>query len=775
MTAANGNALPLLAEGTPSRLWLLSVVGLLVLVPALALAQAPPAPPFPAEAVASPDETDPTATPGPEAAGEEIAPGEEIELVSDEGTELDDADEATSDVITVVGRSITGAPRRSAYAVTVVDTEQAKRLSADLGDVLAKDTPVTVQRVGGLGSRGSFSLGGMGGERLRFFLDSVPLELMGYSAGPANVPVNLVDRVDVYQGMVPIRLAGDALGGAINFVTDQRLDKSAAAASYQIGSFGTHRATLSARYVHRPSGAFVRASGFFDTADNDYTVDVETWNEVGQLEPAEVSLFHNGYRGRGVNLALGVAGQPWADLLVVQGFLSAFDNDVQSGLTMGRPYGEVTFERGTSGANFKYALSVGPAVLFEAVGGYAHMDARFRDLSRCLYDWYGNCNERTVASVRGEVSGRPTDREIVSDTLFLRPILTADLNDSHQLRLALTPTYLDRRGEHKTRSQEYDPLSQPRRLFTGVAGAELESRFFHDDRVTNILSAKGYMLKTESQELLANGDWRDLSRTMYHAGAGDSVRVRLFRGFTVKASYEYALRMPSADELYGDGDRVLESLDLRPETSHNINAGLAFTGWYPLFGTILASVDGFVRYSDDFIAPLSSNDYVQNVNIWDARMMGVEARLEWTVPHGDWLTLDGRFTYQDLRNRSTSGELGELSGDRIPSTPYLFANGGARLRGRDLVWLRDTVELAYSTRYVHSYLRGWESLARNADRLEIDSQLTHGVSLLHTLEWDEFVGTATIEVQNLTDERVFDFYGLQRPGRSFHAKFTVQL
>lgn len=749
--------------GTEVTLWRsLRVIAVLILAPCCALAQG------------DPDAGRPSGPPG---AADEAAPERRSEAADDTASEaIPDpgaAGEAQPEVITVWGRSDAMDLKRSAYTVTVLDTEQAKRRSADLGDVLARDTPVTVQRAGGLGSRGTFSLGGMGGERLRFFLDSVPLELMGYLTGPGNVPVNLVDRVEVYQGMVPVRLAADALGGAVDLVTDQDLAGSSAAASYQLGSFGTHRATLAARYVHEPTGLFVRASGFFDAAANDYTVDVETWDEVGRLRPATVPLFHNGYRGKGATAAIGVADHPWAERLVLRGFWSAFDNEVQNGLSMEQPYGEVALTRSSSGANLKYARAIGSGVYFDAIGGYMHLDARFTDLSRCLYDWYGECTPRSVESIRGEMSGRPVDQEITSDTWFLRPMLTVDLADAHQLRVTLAPTYTNRRGENKTRSQDYDPLAQPRRLFTGVVGAELDSRLFTDHAVKNILSVKGYMLTSDSQQLLPTGSWQDMSQSLFRGGVGDSLHVRLSDVLSAKASYEYALRFPSADELYGDGNAVLENLALRPETSHNINAGLSAQGKTPI-GRLSAAVDGFARISEDFIAPLATVDFVRNVNIWDARALGVETRVGWSVPGGEWLSLDGRFTYQDLRNQSTEGELAAQSGDRIPSIPYLLADAGARLKGGDLLLRGDSIELTYSARYVHGYLRGWESLARNAERLKIGSQLTHRLSLLHTVELAWLVCTAAVEVQNLTDERVFDFYGLQRPGRSFHTKLTLQ-
>ncbi|WP_394821651.1 TonB-dependent receptor domain-containing protein [Pendulispora albinea] len=670
------------------------------------------------------------------------------------------------------GSSRANALRRSAYAVTVVDTEQAKRQTIDLGEVLARETPVTVQRVGGLGSRTSFALGGLGGERLRFFLDGVPLELMGYSAGLANVPVNLVDRIEVYQGVVPVRFGADALGGAVHLVTDQDVRKNRLAASYQVGSFGTHRATLSARYFHAPSGVFARSATFFDVTNNDYDVDVTAYDDKGRERPVTVPRFHDGYRGVGTHASVGIVDKPWADRLVLQGFVSAFDNDVQNGATMDHPYGEVTSQRRSMGANVKYAVGLGPRTHLEAIAGFTRVTTRFRDRSNCTYDWYGHCTPPDPPVARGESSNIPIDRDIGTSTFFLRSELAHHLSDDHLLRFALAPTFADRAGNDWLRGSGYDPLAQPRRLVTGVVGMELESSFF-DGRVKNSAFVKGYGLASESHQLLSTGQWSDMSRDIFRGGGGDSVRVSLTRQLSMKASYEHAMRQPSTDELFGDGILVAESLGLRPETSHNANLGVFVEDWKTPAGTVRASANGFARWTDDLIAQIVQTEYLHNENVAKARALGVESALGWTVPGGDWLTIDGHLTYQDLRNRSSDGPLAAEKGDRIPSIPYLLSSASVRLRGRRFFVASDVVELSWNLRYVHSFYRDWESRAAKADKREIDTQVAQGAALTYALRTLDFGLGMTFEVQNLTDAKLFDFYGVQRPGRAFFTKWTL--
>ena len=125
---------------------------------------------------------------GRPALAEEELPASESEPALDEGP--------LAEVVVRV-TSAAARLRESADAVKVVETEQARKESADLGEVLARTPGVGVQRAGGLGSGSRFSLNGLTDEQIRFFLDGVPLEYAGYPFGIANLPVNAIERVEI--------------------------------------------------------------------------------------------------------------------------------------------------------------------------------------------------------------------------------------------------------------------------------------------------------------------------------------------------------------------------------------------------------------------------------------------------------------------------------------------------------------------------------------------------------------------------------------------------
>jgi hypothetical protein len=106
--------------------------------------------------------------------------------------------------------------RESAQAVKVVETARAHPHGADLGELLARTEGVGVQRSGGLGSDTRLSLHGLTDDPIRVFLDGVPLEFSGFGLRVASVPVNWIERVEVYRGVVPVRFGADAPGGALD-------------------------------------------------------------------------------------------------------------------------------------------------------------------------------------------------------------------------------------------------------------------------------------------------------------------------------------------------------------------------------------------------------------------------------------------------------------------------------------------------------------------------------------------------------------------------------
>lgn len=654
--------------------------------------------------------------------------------------------------------------RESARAVTVIDARVAKERGADMGEVLSRAQGIQVRRTGGLGSAARISLDGLTDEAIRMFVDGVPLELAGYGLGVENVPVALVHRVDVHHGVVPIALGADALGGAIDLVTDPSW-VNRADASYQVGSFGTQRATASARARDAESGAAFALAGFFDRADNDYEIDVEVADRQGRITKARVPRFHDGYAAAGASAELGIANRGAVERVLLRLYQMAYDKELQHNAVMTVPFGAATYGEVARGAVLTAELASGAWRARLIVGG-ARRWLDFDDRATVVYDWFGNAvRERTLP---GEV-GEEAYQRVVQDAVFGRFTLERALGSHQVLRLTTGPTMTKRSGTDFLHDAALgrDPLGARAELLQLVSGVEHELRA-HDDRFENIGFAKHYMSMMEGEDVLYMGPFVPRSHSIQTAGIGDMVRYQLSPTLIGKVSYEWSTRLPSADEIFGDGGLLHRNFELVPERSHNVNLGGRVQTEH-----LQLDANAFARLTSDMILLLVGERFSVYENVYAAHIVGVEAGGTWVAP-SEWATLEGSVTLQDVRNASSSGTFAAYEGDRIPNRPWLLGSLAGTVRTRDLIAKDDELAIFANSRYVHEFYRGWESVGTASSKQVVESQLVHGAGVTYALRSRTPIIT-TFEVANLLDARVFDSFGVQRPGRAFYLRLSVEM
>lgn len=695
--------------------------------------------------------------------------------VEDSDDPADDLDEDAPVLeMTVQGRSEGRELAESAQAVTVVDTKEAKRQSADMGDVLRRTQGVATRRSGGLGSQTRFSLNGLYDEQIRFFVDGVPLDVAGYGFDLANVPVNLVDRVEIYRGVVPIRLGADALGGAVNLVSDRRLRRTGGSVSLQVGSFSTLRATALARVFHENTGFTGSLSLFSDRTNNDYIVDVEIPDERGRLHRASVPRFHDGYAAYGVGVEVGFLDRAWADRVTLRLHHASYDKELQHNTVMTVPYGEVTYGQAVTGGTLRYELGdlAGSGFGVELTSSYARRLLRFRDDGAWIYDWRGQrLRERRVP---GEIEAQPHDTLQWQDTTLSRLSLSQRLPFGQVLRASVAPTLTTRSGDERIEAMPgaRDPLNAQRNVTTLVVGLEHELSLL-DGLFESLTFGKGYTLLSTSEEHLPGNVFRKRERGDHFEGAGVSVRVRPLEWLYGKVSYEWATRLPGPYELFGDGVLILPNLGLEPERSHNANASLHVDVGESPAGSLRAETNAFLRESDQLIVLLGNDRLFQHQNVYAARSFGLEGAVGYTTP-GGLFAIDANTTWMDLRNSSDDGAFQDFKGDRIPNRPWLFANLSWRVRHGSWLLHDDEATFFWASHYTHGFFRGWESQGLRQFKQSVPPQLTHTAGVSYAVRAPLDLAT-TLELQNLTDAKTYDVFGVQRPGRALFVKWVAEL
>lgn len=228
---------------------------------------------------------------------------------------------------------------RQAYNVTAIDAKKLHNTTLDISHTLDRVSGVRVREAGGVGSNINFSLNGFSGNQVKFFLDGIPMENFGTSFQINNIPINAAEQIEVYKGVVPIWLGADALGGAVNIVSNNSL-RNYLDVSYSAGSFNTHRSTINAAFTSK-NGLTLQLNAFQNYSDNNYkvTLDVADINTGAFTANQTVERFHDKYRNETLILNAGVLDKPWADKLLVGITLGENYNEIQTGARMVSVFG----------------------------------------------------------------------------------------------------------------------------------------------------------------------------------------------------------------------------------------------------------------------------------------------------------------------------------------------------------------------------------------------------------------------------------------------------
>jgi outer membrane cobalamin receptor len=293
------------------------------------------------------------------------------------------------DEVTVKGKSKTTRIEESSLSVKSVKVDKVKSTTTDVSQVLKGLSGIRIRETGGLGSNYSFSLNGLSDYRIRFFVDDIPVDYLGEAYKLNNLPVNIIDRVNIYKGVVPVDLGADALGGAVNIITTNS-KSSYIDASYSFGSFNTHRFTLNSQYRDQKSGFTIRPKLIYNYSDNNYTMyDQEVFVD-GEWQTLDVSRFHDQYRSITGGFEAGYTYLDWADELLVSQSITSVKDDQQTDI-YGNPLGEVRSEQEGNITTIKYKKNniLNKKIDLKLFAVYNTLNNKSIDTSSNRYNWLG--------------------------------------------------------------------------------------------------------------------------------------------------------------------------------------------------------------------------------------------------------------------------------------------------------------------------------------------------------------------------------------------------
>lgn len=260
--------------------------------------------------------------------------------------------------------------------------------------------------------------------------------------------------------------------------------------------------------------------------------------------------------------------------------------------------------------------------------------------------------------------------------------------------------------------------------------------------------------------------------TINHNGYGATLSFALLPDLFLLASAEKALRLPSANELFGNGsDNSLASLDLKPESSLNANVGFSYE--YRLNRHVFnLNSSVYLRDTRDMIRPTLNGHYSYTYaeNLESVFTRGVDAEFTYNYANKfDFRFNISKFDVLFNTKYDQKGDPYNFYRMQIKNEPSFKFNGQAAYFFTNLLQNDAQTALYANVSYVNGFYRNWANVgSRNQDY--IPEQYPVDLGITHTFPKNKWV--LGLDAKNILDQQIFDNFGLQKPGRALYAKIT---
>lgn len=688
-------------------------------------------------------------------------------VISPQATELDE--------VVVVSNGVTRL-KRSAFNAVALDTKALQNSTQNLSEALAQAPGMKIRESGGVGSDMQLMMDGFTGKHIKIFIDGVPQEGVGSSFGLNNIPVNYAERIEVYKGVVPVGFGTDAIGGVINIITKKNRNKWFLDASYSYGSFNTHKSYVNFGQTFR-SGLTYEINVFQNYSDNNYYVDTPvkdfTTGAINKKKIEHVKRFHDTYHNEAVIGKIGFVDKKWADRLMFGFTYSHMYKDIQTGVRQ-----EVVF-----GGKYRKGYSSMPSLDYRKRDFFVRgldvvLTANYNknmtnnvDTSSYEYNWRG---EMRPLRMPGEQSYQNTR----SDNNNWNGTLTAN----YRIGKAHTFTFNHvinafRRSNQSLLNEDSEANAIPKETRKNISG--LSYRLMPTEHWNLSVFGKYYnqFIAGPVATSSAQDDYIRTTNSVSAMGYGAAGTYFILKSLQAKLSYEKAYRLPTNEEMFGDEDLETGDISLKPENSDNVNLNLSYN---ETFGKHSVYVEGGLIYRN-------TKDYIQrNISDLSGGKYGAtyvnHGRVETkgyniSVRYGfaNWVSVGGNFTQMNVRDNVktvTSGTNQEslTYGARMPNLPYQFANSDVTFYWRNLWKKGNTLSVTYDNLYMHSFPLYSEAVGSESEFV-VPTQFSHNLTLSYGIQNGRY--NISFECRNLTNEKLYDNFSLQKAGRAFYGKVRV--
>lgn len=663
--------------------------------------------------------------------------------------------------VVVFGKTKAQVIRESPEAVSVINAKELQGRSVSLETILNKTIGLKVGQTGGLGSSSRIIVHGLEGNRIQILWDGIPMSTSDGAFSLDEIPIDIIERIEVYKSIIPARFGCDGLGGAVNIVTKE-FSTDYLDASYELGSYQTHKGSVFSRKNFPKSGVLLGAGGYCTSAKNDYSF------RVPERENLLVRRDHDRFRSYMLKGKIAFT-KLWFDEISTEfGYYNRF-NEIQGVLK------NIQHAENQSGMFMLENKLIKSGMLnnrlnFESHFSLSHTTNNFVDTAWVNYDFEGNIYPSPNG--QGETGDVPHNSNDKGLEINERINFDYKLSANHSLNLNTLINYARRQPSDDIASQHAGFIigGFPSKKTSVVSGLTWEAKLL-DRKLTNMFSAKYFHLHSEIEDLTSYEMIeapKKKSNTTSQIGWIEAVKLEPFSDFHLKASYQRAIRLPNSQELFGDGIITFPAAGLRPEKSHNFNMGFLFDKNDVLgLSRLQFEVNGFYMQVNDMIKLMKQHMAAGYVNAEKVHIKGIETELKLDIT--PMLYAYGNLTYQDVRDALEylpgTQAPNPTKGLRLPNIPYLFANFGAEYHS-DRLFKNWYVKAFWDGKFTEEFFYFWE--LTELQKRRIPGSFTHDIGLLLTYKKKYSIA---LECHNLMNKEVWDQYRQPLAGRTFHLKF----
>jgi outer membrane cobalamin receptor len=621
--------------------------------------------------------------------------------------------------------------RETSTFATVVDTSEATSRVDSVADVLSESVGVQVRRFGGLGAFSTVSIRGSTPSQVEVYLDNVLQN--SANAGLVDLgslPLDNVERIEIYRGFAPLQLGAGSIGGAINLITRPVAGETTNTASVSYGSFDTRKITLYRSQGFDKLGYLVLFN--YTESAGDFTFLDDNGTRFTTLDDKVSTRRNNDFRSFNIN-AKGEA--------ILRGWQITLSDDV------------FIKDQGVPGQS---------SVQSETARLDVWRNVAMLRVEKKAFPWPVTDTAFQVAYTRnsehftdpdGRIGVGVQDMRNNTEAFTGNSLMTLYLERWRQtLSLFLEGRYETFRNIDLLPEQRGQPANPgPLEHRTGFTVALQDEMRLFADRLSLRPLLRYQLVHNEFGGQPTFGFVRLTTPTVAQedfVSPSLGVKYKLLSWLDLKGNIGRFGRVPTLFELFGDRGVTLGNPNLVSERGTNWDIGLSLEKLgVGIMDRLFFEYAYFRSDVDNLIVFVqNSQSTARAENIGAARIMGHE--VSWSATAWRHLRLYGNYTFQDAADTSATFSRGTV----LPGRPRHELHQAFEL-------FSEYGKLVYEFEYIA------ENFLDRANAFVVDNRLLHNLSLT-VLPLGKRL-KLTFEVKNLTDNQVADFRGFPLPGRAY--------